>query len=214
MSPSESCRPLIDKRRHARYKRLLDIILALAALLILAPIMLIIALIITGESPGPVIFCHSRLGLGGRLFTVYKFRTMQAGTADPFLSLSGNQRDEFQVNFKLPDDPRVTRIGKVLRRFSLDELPQFWNVLKNEMSIVGPRPITPAELPRYGPDGNLLLSVKPGLTGLWQVSGRNALPYARRIQLDLDYVRQHSLRLDLTILLATFRAICSRKGAC
>ncbi len=161
-------------------------------------------------SPGPVFYVQQRVGRDYRSFGCIKFRTMRRD-ADRILSRildeSPELREEFRHDFKLRNDPRITRIGRFLRRSSLDELPQFLNVLRGEMSVVGPRPIVRQELPRYGERMEEVLSVRPGLTGLWQVSGRNNLSYRQRVLLDLRYARHRSLRLDLLIILRTIGVI-------
>ena len=186
--------------------------LALIALLVLSPLMLLIALAVKLSSPGPVIHRRRVLGRGGRPFDAYKFRSMVVD-ADDHLTRTTELNQAFQVNCKLRDDPRVTGIGRVLRRYSLDELPQLLNVVRGEMWLIGPRMISPPELERYGQHQDTLLSVKPGLTGLWQVSGRQTVSYDRRVELDMQYVQRWSPAMDLSILLRTVRAVVSGKGA-
>ncbi len=232
MTPSlvkSGARGLFDTRVHVleppsalaqpgarRLKRVLDVILALGLGIIAAPFMLTVAAAILIESGRPVFFRHKRVGRNGRRFRLWKFRTMMPGgdellrkhlAAHPEVAL------EWRLTHKLRDDPRVTRVGKLLRRTSLDELPQIWNVLRGEMSMVGPRPIVAEELRRYGRDASLYLRVTPGLTGLWQVSGRNDTTYARRIELDGDYIRNWSVALDTLVLLKTVRVVLLGKGA-
>jgi len=172
-------------------KRLFDIAAASCGLVFLAPLLVTLALLVRLDSRGPALFRQARTGRGGRPFMIYKFRTMAVMEAG---------HDARQA---VPDDPRITRIGRFLRRSSLDELPQFINVLRGEMSVVGPRPIVWDELQRYGRDMDAVLSVRPGLTGLWQVSGRNNLSYATRVRMDLDYVERRTFWLDLHIILLT-----------
>ena len=187
-------------------KRVFDIVAASAAILLAAPLLVCLALLVKLTSRGPVIFWQRRLGLNGETFRCYKFRTMTANAQEilkGMLEVDSNLSREFQQRAKLKDDPRLTRYGRLLRRSSLDELPQLFNVLRGEMSLVGPRPLVPEELIRYGPWGTDLLSVRPGITGLWQVSGRNNLSYTERIEADMSYIGDHSLRGDLTILCRT-----------
>lgn len=196
----------------SRSKRLLDLVLAGGALLAASPVLSIVALAIKLESSGPVFFRQTRIGKNGKPFTIYKFRSMYSDAEKrraEFLELS----DRKGICFKLKNDPRVTRVGKILRRFSIDEVPQLINVWKGQMSIVGPRPALPTEVAAY-PDKALgRLAVKPGLTGLWQISGRSEISFDRMINMDLAYARSRSLVTDLAIISLTFRAIISGKGA-
>ena len=188
-------------------KRSGDIILSIAVLGAGAPILIGIALLVKLSSPGPVFYIQRRVGRNYRRFGCIKFRTMRADAENVLtkvLSENAELRQEFERDFKLRRDPRITRIGRFLRRSSLDELPQFLNVLVGEMSIVGPRPIVDKELDRYGSYMDEVASVRPGLTGLWQVSGRNNLSYRKRVKLDLAYARGRSFPLDLAIILRTF----------
>ena len=197
-------------------KRLLDLFL----LIVLSPIalllMLILAVVIKIDSKGPVFFRQARIGLDGLDFKVLKFRTM-ATNADHILAerLTQNPKmaSEWQRNQKITKDPRITRVGRFLRRTSLDELPQIWNVLRGQMSIVGPRPIVQDEIERYGPNFALYVHVRPGITGLWQVSGRSNLTYDDRVRLDVHYVRNWSIWLDLHILCRTLLEIITGRGA-
>lgn len=183
-----------------------DVLVALMALVLTAPLMLGLVLLIKMTSPGPAVFRHQRIGRDGRPFQCLKFRTMVVGAEQilrQMLAEDPQRRAEFEADYKLRDDPRVTAIGRWLRRTSLDELPQFLNVLRGDMSVVGPRPVVADELPRYGPWQPLLLSTRPGITGLWQVSGRNDLDYASRVALDVTYVYTRSLARDVVIVLRT-----------
>jgi len=188
-------------------KRFGDLLFSLVALVVGAPLFLFLAFVVKVSSPGPVFYVQKRVGRGYKHFGCIKFRTMRAD-ADAVLvrvlAQSPALRQEFERDFKLRDDPRITPIGKFLRRTSLDELPQFFNVLCGEMSVVGPRPIVDKEIDRYEGYMDEVLSVRPGLTGLWQVSGRNNLSYSKRVRLDLAYARGRSLMLDLAIILRTF----------
>ena len=188
-------------------KRTGDVVFALSALLIGAPVFLLLAVLVKVSSPGPVFYVQRRVGRGYRRFGCIKFRTMRPDADRVLASVlasSPAMQEEFERDFKLREDPRITPIGRFLRRSSLDELPQFINVLRGEMSVVGPRPIVDKEIDRYGPYMDEVLAVRPGLTGLWQVSGRNNLSYAKRVRLDVAYARGRSFFLDLAIVLRTF----------
>jgi exopolysaccharide production protein ExoY len=197
-------------------KRALDAVTALTALFLLLPLLLFIALLIWGSDGRSPIFRHKRLGRHGRPFGCLKFRSMVPnGDAVLARHLDENPeaRAEWEASHKLTHDPRVTALGQVLRKTSLDELPQLWNVLCGEMSLVGPRPIVQAEVVRYGADFTTCFSVPPGLTGLWQVSGRSDTGYAERVALDCAYVNQWTLTRDLGILLKTVPAVLSQRGS-
>ena len=197
-------------------KRILDLLLTLAAAPFFLPLIGAIALWIRLDSWGPVFYSQTRVGRDGREFRVWKFRSM-VESADKILRESlardPNLREEWERDHKLKNDPRVTRSGRFLRRTSLDELPQLWNVLRGEMSLVGPRPIVHAEIPKYGNAFDLYTKAKGGLTGLWQVSGRNDTSYAERVTLDTFYVRNWSVWLDLYILFRTTETLLFRRGA-
>jgi lipopolysaccharide/colanic/teichoic acid biosynthesis glycosyltransferase len=200
----------LQSRRSRVIKRSGDIVFSLAVLTLGSPVFLLLGLLVKLTSRGPVFYVQQRVGRGYRSFGCIKFRTMRRD-ADKVLSAvlaqSPDLQEEFRNDFKLKNDPRITRLGKFLRRSSLDELPQFLNVLRGEMSVVGPRPIVRKELPRYGDRMDEVLAVRPGLTGLWQVSGRNNLSYEKRVKLDVRYARHRSLRLDLQIIARTFLVI-------
>lgn len=191
-------------------KRLVDLVGAATGLIVFAPLGLLLCLLIWLESGGPVFYRQERIGLGGRRFWMLKFRSMPDG-ADRLLEVClqarPDRRLEFEIYQKLSHDPRPTRIGRLLRRFSLDELPQLWNVLKGEMSLVGPRPCLPEQLSYYGLIYMDYQRFRPGMTGLWQVSGRNRLSFAERVRLDEQYMQSWSLWLDLEILCATPGAV-------
>ena len=193
-------------------KVVLDILIAATAIVVLSPLFAGIALAVKCSSPGPVFFRRRVLGVGRRQFDALKFRTMIAD-ADRVMADDADLRQRFEASYKLVQDPRVTRLGRVLRKYSLDELPQLINVLRGDMSLVGPRMISPEELRRYGIFGSRLLSVKPGLTGLWQVSGRQNVSFAQRLELDILYIEQWSLRLDLSILARTPLKVLKAEGA-
>ncbi len=208
---------LLDPQRQ-HIKRLLDITITLLLLPLAFPLVAIIAFIIRLDSPGPIFFCHRRLGYAGQEIFIWKFRTMyhdserilqEALATDPAL------RQEWDQCHKLRHDPRVTRIGRWLRRLSLDELPQLWNVLTGDLALVGPRPIVREEIPKYTEKGfHLYQRVRPGLTGLWQISGRSSTSYAQRVALDTYYVRNWSVWLDLYILACTPKALLDTETAC
>jgi exopolysaccharide biosynthesis polyprenyl glycosylphosphotransferase len=210
-----------------RVKRLIDVCAASMGLIALAPVLAVIGILVKLDSPGPAIYNAVRLGRNGRHFKQLKFRTMHTrlchgpgyggdDAEEAFRALLASNeelREQYERTHKLQSDPRVTRIGRVLRATSLDELPQLWNVLRGDLSLVGPRPVTAAELARYGEHARDLLSVRPGLTGYWQVSGRSAVGYDERVRLDLAYVRSWSLKLDFLILLRTTNLFTGRAGA-
>jgi exopolysaccharide biosynthesis polyprenyl glycosylphosphotransferase len=199
-------------------KRAFDIVFALAVLVLGAPAFVLIGLLVKLSSPGPVLFRQTRLGRDGRPFVFYKFRSMRHNNDDQvhreFCAefINGNGHGEPQV-FKMVEDPRVTRIGGLLRRTSLDELPQFWNVLKGEMSVVGPRPPIAYEYEHYQDWHKDRLKVKPGLTGLWQVSGRSQVGFDEMVMLDLHYISRWSLLLDLRIVARTLPVMVRGDGA-
>ena len=192
------------------FKKVLDFLFALIFLIICFPFFAIIALLVKFSSRGPIFYLQERVGKNKKLFKCIKFRTMHAEADDMFENLirkNEKLKKEFEENHKLKNDPRITSIGKFLRKTSLDEIPQFINVLRLEMSIVGPRPIVEDEIGKYGDSISKVLSIKPGITGLWQVSGRNNLSYQRRVFLDCLYVNNISLLIDLRIILRTFGVI-------
>lgn len=186
---------------HRALKRTIDLIGALLLLLLSAPVVFVLALRIKSHDGGPAFFRRRVVGPKGE-FDAFKLRTMRVD-ADEVLRRDAFLRRQFEVNFKLKDDPRITSVGAALRRSGLDELPQFWNVLKGEMSLVGPRMITPIELKKYGDAGWIFSEMKPGLTGYWQTSGDQSAGYNRRIKMDLFYVENWSLLFDLKILIKT-----------
>jgi Undecaprenyl-phosphate galactose phosphotransferase WbaP len=195
-------------------KRVTDLLGALVLLICFSPLFLIVSLCIA-RSGGEVFFGHRRVGRNGKPFYCYKFRTMipnAEAVLKELLASDPSLREEWAQGEKLKNDPRVTKIGQFLRRTSLDELPQLYNVLRGEMSLVGPRPVTQPEMQRYGRAAKWYLAVRPGLTGLWQVSGRNDISYRRRVALDTYYVKAQSLPLDIQILFATIRVVIRGTG--
>ncbi len=191
-------------------QRLFDVAVAGVAVALAAPLFLLVAAAVRLSSRGPVIFRQTRIGRHGEPFECMKFRTMHTDADERLTALLlGDEaaRAAFEQDFKLPVDPRITRIGGLLRRSSLDELPQLFNVLRGDMSLVGPRPVVPEELGRYGCSAQVVLQVRPGMTGAWQVGGRNALSYPQRVRLDVDYALNRSLIRDIGILRRTVRCV-------
>lgn len=202
------------------FKSALDYIIACIALVLLAPVFAVIAVAIRVDSDGPAIFRQRRVGKDGRQFVFLKFRTMRVESDDSIHRAAfkrffdARSLNEAGVSsFKVADDPRITRVGRLLRSTSLDELPQLVNVLKGEMSLVGPRPPIPYETTMYEKRHWARLAVRPGITGLWQANGRGEVPFEEMVRMDLDYVTRRSLALDVKILILTFGAVLSRRGA-
>jgi Undecaprenyl-phosphate galactose phosphotransferase WbaP len=197
-------------------KRFMDITIVILGGIIILPLLLIIALLVKLSSPGPVLYKHTRLGINGKYFTAYKFRSMVLDAdkkLEELLASDPASREQWEKNHKLRSDPRITIIGKFLRRTSFDEFPQLLNILKGEMSLVGPRPIVDAEVKKYGEDYARIFSVKPGLTGLWQVSGRSDTDYNERVSFDTYYLQSWSIWLDVWVLFKTFSVVIKGKGA-
>lgn len=194
------------------FKRLLDLAIASVALIVLSPLILLISILIKWTSPGPVFYRQERLGLYGRKFTLVKFRTMIDGAEDKLWEIIDLNEMDGPV-FKMKNDPRITGFGSFLRKTSIDEIPQFWNVIKGEMSIVGPRAALPEEVRNYLVNYRRRLSVKPGMTCLWQVSGRNEIDFEQWMKMDLEYIDNWSVWLDLAIILRTVPAVFSGRGA-
>jgi exopolysaccharide biosynthesis polyprenyl glycosylphosphotransferase len=199
-------------RTDALLKACLEYSLTIAALLVFSPLMALIALLVKLDSPGPVFYRRRVMGLNGRQFDALKFRTMHIG-GDAILAANPMLLDILASTHKIKDDPRITRIGLFLRRYSLDELPQLINVLKRDMSLVGPRIISPPELEQYGQWAMNLLTVRPGLTGLWQVSGRSDISYEDRVRLDMFYIRNYSIWLDIQLIVQTIPVVLGGHGA-
>jgi exopolysaccharide biosynthesis polyprenyl glycosylphosphotransferase len=212
--------PLSDFARGT--KRISDLVIATVTLALLSPFWLLIALLIKFDSKGPVLYTQERVGMDGRIFLVYKFRTMRMDADSEihreyqrkFIAghAEANVGDEDSPAYKLRDDPRITRVGRILRRLSLDEVPQLFNVLRGDMSIVGPRPPIPYEVEAYELRHRKRLDMKPGLTGLWQVSGRNRLPFEEMVKLDLFYIENWSLLFDLKIIMRTVMVMLRGDG--
>ncbi len=223
-APAENSRPRMGSSvpspeelfRYRVIKRGVDLALVLLCLPVLLLLIAGIAVMIRITSPGPIFFSHRRIRRHGRFFSMWKFRTMCVNSAEVlenYLAANPEARAEWRKDHKLKDDPRVTRVGEFLRRTSLDELPQLWNVITGSMSLVGPRPIVAAEVERYGEYFSDYCLVKPGVTGLWQVSGRSHVSYPERVQLDRQYAHHWSLTADLRILCRTFSSVANQDGA-
>jgi exopolysaccharide production protein ExoY len=198
-------------------KRAADVILAASGIVLLAPFFIICCVATICFSPGPVLFRHERVGFNGRRFKCLKFRTMELDAQERLrrhLEVDADAAAEWAASRKLRSDPRITLVGAMLRKSSLDELPQLFNVLKGDMSIVGPRPITEEELNRYSNAISAYYACRPGITGLWQVSGRSSTTYQRRIVLDSYYANNWSMVLDAKIIMATIPAVCRSETAC
>lgn len=196
-------------------KRLFDVAFSLSVLILFSPVYLVLVLLIAISSPGPIFYIQERVGKDYKPFGCLKFRTMVKNADEILLDIMASSpalRQEFEDNFKLKQDPRITTIGRFLRLTSLDEFPQFWNVLKGDMSVVGPRPLVPEELPRYGRYMEKVLTIRPGITGLWQVSGRNDIPYDRRVQMDVYYVNSRNFWLDFWLVMKTIGVIVFPKN--
>ena len=197
-------------------KRIFDIVLILLSIPVLLPVLGLVAAVVVLTSPGPVFYSHRRIRQNGAFFSMWKFRTMCVNSAEVLedhLKSHPVARSEWSQAQKLKTDPRVTPLGHFLRRYSIDELPQVWNVVRGQMALVGPRPIVAAEVEKYGEGFSYYCRVKPGLTGLWQVSGRSELTYPQRVALDCAYVERWSLGRDVVILLRTFSSVANKDGA-
>ena len=199
--------------KYSVIKRIIDIILSLCALFFLWPILLLIALIIRIDSNGPVIYKHYRLGKNGKIFGIYKFRTMVSNADEILKNFTKEQKEEFEKNYKLENVPRITKVGDFLRKTSLDELPQILNILKGDMSIIGPRPVVLKEIEKFGNLKDKYLSVLPGLTGWWACNGRSCTTYDERIALEMYYIDNQSLKLDIKCFFKTILAVIKRNGA-
>jgi lipopolysaccharide/colanic/teichoic acid biosynthesis glycosyltransferase len=200
------------QQRNRRLKAMLDYAIAIPTLLLIWPLFLVLAIAVRLDSSGPVIHKRKVMGRDGRIFYALKFRTMFVN-GDEILNQYPKLKAELAKNHKLKCDPRITRVGHLLRKTSLDELPQLFNILAQDMSIIGPRIISPAEVAKYGRWGETLLTVMPGLTGLWQVSGRSNTTYDERVALDMKYIANWSIWLDIKILLKTIPAVLKGDGA-
>jgi lipopolysaccharide/colanic/teichoic acid biosynthesis glycosyltransferase len=209
----ESAADILSARSYRVVKRWIDVVFSVSAIAALFPVLVFIGLAVWLEDGGPALFAQDRIGRGGRRFRIYKFRSMVRDAESAYEELRGLSDDGNDVRFKMRKDPRLTWVGRLLRRFSLDELPQLWNVLRGEMSMVGPRPPLPCEVQRYDARAKQRLRVKPGLTCTWQVSGRADIPFEQQVELDLDYIKSHSTALDIWLIARTVPAIVSGRGA-
>jgi lipopolysaccharide/colanic/teichoic acid biosynthesis glycosyltransferase len=215
-APFSSCAASSPKVREDAARDALQMVVALALLLFLLPLMVFIALAVRIQDGGPALFKHRRVGLNGEAFRCWKFRTMRVDAEArlvELLSRDAEARQEWERDQKLKNDPRITWLGRFLRKSSLDELPQLINLLRGEMNLVGPRPIVEAEIPRYGWRIEHYQAVKPGITGLWQVSGRNQVDYRTRVAMDALYSRRRTIGLDLWIIANTVPAVLFSRGS-
>ena len=201
------------KKVYLAIKRLIDIIGSLIGIILLSPLYIISAILIKCDSPGKVVFGHTRKGKGGKDIKVYKFRTMYSNASEIFESFTPEQKEEYYTNFKLDNDPRVTKLGGFLRKTSLDELPQLFNILKGDMTIIGPRPIVEKEVEKYGDKAEKLFSVVPGLGGYWQANGRSDTTYEERVEMDMYYIDHMCFTLDAKILFQTIFSVLKGEGA-
>ena len=194
-------------------KRVFDIVCSLIGLIVLSPVFIILSILIKTTSEGPAFFAHKRVGKGGKTIKIYKFRSMVTNAEELIRQFTPEQKAEYEKNFKLENDPRITKVGNFMRKTSLDELPQLINILKGDISIVGPRPVMDVETKIYGNYRNMLLRVKPGLTGFWAANGRSHTTYTRRRAMEIYYVKNRSVLLDLKIIFKTFISVFKREGA-
>jgi len=205
-----------DKVLYKFMKRAIDILVSLVALILLSPIFLIVSIMIKLDSKGPVFFLQKRIGLNGKMFKLYKFRTMKLNADKELRAILEKDeaaRKEYEENKKLENDPRITKIGNFIRKLSIDELPQLINILKGEMTLIGPRPYLYREKKDMGKYYNKIITVKPGLTGLWQVSGRSNVSFKARLKLDEEYIDNISMKNDIKIFFKTFITIFKKEGA-
>lgn len=207
---------IVDNEKIRLYsvtKKSMDLILSFIGLILLIPVFLILAILVKLDSKGPVFYAHNRKGKNRSDIKIYKFRTMYSNSDEIFESFSDEQKEEYYKNFKLDNDPRVTKVGDFLRRTSLDEIPQLINVLKGDLSLVGPRPIVEKEICKYGQYADKLFSVIPGITGYWQSHGRSDTSYEERIEMDMYYIDNRSILLDIKIMFKTVISVIKKEGA-
>ena len=205
---------LLDKRElYISLKRVADILISSLALVVLLPFIAIISVLIKIDSKGKVFYKQTRIGKNGKYFTIYKFRTIVSDANNFSKYFTKEQMEKYKINYKLDNDPRITKMGKILRKTSLDELPQLINILKGDLSIIGPRPVVDGEIEKYGLNKNKLLSVTPGLTGNWAANGRSCTSYEERMKMELDYVENISFKMDMEIFFKTIICVFKRKGA-
>ena len=203
----------VEKNNYIRIKRILDCILATIALILLSPIYLIIAIAVKIDSKGPAFFKHTRIGKNGKTIKIYKYRTMVTNAEELIKKFTPEQMKEYKENFKLENDPRITKVGKFLRKTSLDELPQLLNIIQGDLALIGPRPVVKSELEKYGENTGKFLSVTPGLTGNWAASGRSNTTYEERMKMELWYVDNISFITDVKIFFKTIIAVIKKEGA-
>lgn len=207
---------IVDNEKIRLYsvtKKSMDLSLSFIGLILLIPVFLILAILVKLDSKGPVFYAHTRKGKNRSDIKIYKFRTMYSNSDEIFESFSDEQKEEYYKNFKLDNDPRVTNVGDFLRRTSLDEIPQLINVLKGDLSLVGPRPIVEKEICKYGQYADKLFSVIPGITGYWQSHGRSDTSYEERIEMDMYYIDNRSILLDIKIMFKTVISVIKKEGA-
>ena len=192
---------------------MIDVILASVALILLSPLFAIIAIAIKIDSKGPVFFAHKRIGKNGKIIKLYKFRSMVINAEELIKSFTPEQMREYKENYKLTNDPRITKVGKFLRKTSLDELPQLINIINGDLSIIGPRPVVADELEKYGVNKDKFLSVTPGLTGYWAANGRSNTTYEQRMEMELYYIDNLSLKMDIKVFFKTILSVVKKEGA-
>lgn len=203
----------ISKKVYIKIKRVIDVILASVALILLSPLFAIIAIAIKIDSKGPVFFAHKRIGKNGKIIKLYKFRSMVINAEELIKSFTPEQMKEYKENYKLTNDPRITKVGKFLRKTSLDELPQLINIINGDLSIIGPRPVVADELEKYGVNKDKFLSVTPGLTGYWAANGRSNTTYEQRMEMELYYIDNLSLKMDIKVFFKTILSVLKKEGA-
>ena len=203
----------ISKKVYIKIKRVIDVILASVALILLSPLFAIIAIAIKIDSKGPVFFAHKRIGKNGKIIKLYKFRSMVINAEELIKSFTPEQMREYKENYKLTNDPRITKVGKFIRKTSLDELPQLINIINGDLSIIGPRPVVADELEKYGVNKDKFLSVTPGLTGYWAANGRSNTTYEQRMEMELYYIDNLSLKMDIKVFFKTILSVLKKEGA-
>ncbi len=203
----------ISKKVYIKIKRVIDVIFASIALILLSPVFAIIAIAIKIDSKGPVFFAHKRIGKNGNIIKLYKFRSMVINAEELIKSFTPEQMREYKENYKLTNDPRITKVGKFLRKTSLDELPQLINIINGDLSIIGPRPLVADELEKYGVNKDKFLSVTPGLTGYWAANGRSNTTYEQRMEMELYYIDNLSLKMDIKVFFKTILSVLKKEGA-
>lgn len=207
------CNVSASREFYVKFKRIMDFFIAFIAIIVLSPLFAVIGILIKFTSRGSVIYKHKRIGKDGKEIYIYKFRTMVSDASNFSKYFTAEQMKEFQKNYKLDDDPRITRVGKALRCLSLDELPQLINILKGDLALIGPRPVTFKELEYFKDKKDLVLSVLPGLTGWWACNGRSCTTYEERVNLEAYYAENLSLKLDIRCFFKTIKVVTQRKGA-